>query len=134
MENLSKYELLYLALHVMYLLHVKLEGLLDTETTVVATNVIKHTQLLDLVIILSTQDLKNQYGKDYHMHYMYGMLANKKTARTESERKAVESESRASYSLPYELPYYNAITSCVIDPMHCLFLGIAKKNFLLSYE
>lgn len=29
----------------------------------------------------------------------------------------------------YELPYYNAINSCIIDPMHCLFLGIAKHFF-----
>ena len=57
------------------------------------TNAIKHSQLLDLVIILTTQDLKNQNVKDNHMHYiMYGMLANTKTARTESERKSVERE------------------------------------------
>ena len=56
----------------------------------------------------------------------------KKTAKTESERKAVESEFGARYSLLYELPYYNVITSCVIDPMHCLFLGIAKKFLKVS--
>ena len=55
------------------------------------------------VIILTIQDLKNQNGKDDNMHYMYGMLANKKTARSESERKAVESEFGARYSLLYEL-------------------------------
>ena len=76
-----------------YLLHVKLEVLLGTKATVVATNAIKHSQLLHLVIILTNQDLKNQNGKDNHMHYIYDMLANKKkTAKTESERKAVESE------------------------------------------
>ena len=84
------------------------------------------------MIIRTTQDLKNQNGKNDHMHYMYGMLANKKTTRTESERKAVESEFGARYSLLYELPYYNAITSC-IDPMHCLFLGIAKKFLKVSF-
>ena len=51
-----------------YLLHVKLEGLLDTKVTVVATNAIKHSQLLDLVIILTTQDIKNQNGKDDALH------------------------------------------------------------------
>ena len=61
-----------------YLLHVKLEVLLGTKATVVATNAIKHSQLLHLVIILTNQDLKNQNGKDNHMHYMYDMLANKK--------------------------------------------------------
>ena len=29
----------------------------------------------------------------------------------------------------YELPYYNAISSCIVDPMHTLFLGIAKRFF-----
>ena len=32
-------------------------------------------------------------------------------------------------TLLYELPYYHAISSCVIDHMHCLFLGIAKHCF-----
>ena len=105
---------------------------MGTKATVVATNAIKHSQLLHLVIILTTQDLKNKNGKDNHMHYMYDKLANKKTAKTESERKAVESEFGARYSLLYELPYYNVITSCVIDPMHCLFLGIAKKFLKVS--
>ena len=116
-----------------YLLHVKLEGLLGTKATVVATNAIKHSQLLHLVIILTTQDLKNQNGKDNHMHYMYDMLANKKkTAKTESERKAVEVslELATLYFMNYH--YYNVITSCVIDPMHCLFLGIAKKFLKVS--
>ena len=29
----------------------------------------------------------------------------------------------------YDLPYYNAISSCIVDPMHCLFLGVAKRAF-----
>ena len=33
-----------------------------------------------------------------------------------------------------DIPYYNAISSLVIDPMHCLFLGIAKKFFFKSLD
>ena len=41
----------------------------------------------------------------------------------------IESMHGARYTSLYELPYYHAISSCVIDPMHCLFLGIAKDCF-----
>ena len=40
-----------------------------------------------------------------------------KKANTESQRKEIESEFGARYSLLYELKYYNAISSIVIDPM-----------------
>ncbi len=65
--------------------------------------------------------------RSHGLHVWYA--CQQKKARTESERKSIESEFGARYSLLYELPYYNAIISCVIDPMHCLFLGIAKKFF-----
>ena len=65
--------------------------------------------------------------RSHGLHVWYA--CQQKKAKTESERKSIESEFGARYSLLYELPYYNAITSCVIDPMHCLFLGIAKKFF-----
>lgn len=52
-----------------------------------------------------------------------------KNAKTEDERKQIESEHGARFSYLFYLPYYNAISSCIIDPMHCLFLGIAKKVF-----
>ncbi len=51
-----------------------------------------------------------------------------KKAKTESEKKSIESEFGACYSILHDLPYYDAIAS-IIDPMHCLFLGIAKKFF-----
>lgn len=41
----------------------------------------------------------------------------------------IESMHGARYTSLYELPYYHAISSCIIDPMHCLFLGIAKHCF-----
>ena len=52
-----------------------------------------------------------------------------KHAKTEKERMYIESMHGARYTSLYELPYYHAISSCVIDPMHCLFLGIAKDCF-----
>ena len=48
------------------------------------------------------------------------------TAQTKSERKAIESEYGARYSVMFELPYYNAICFAGIDVMHNLFLGTAK--------
>ena len=42
------------------------------------------------------------------------------------ERKQIEQEYGARYSVLFELPYYDAIRFTVIDPMHNLFLGIAK--------
>lgn len=61
------------------------------------------------------------------IHVWYGL--RHKRVKTEDERKKIESISGARYSSLYELEYYNPISSCVIDPMHCLFLGIAKTFF-----
>ena len=38
----------------------------------------------------------------------------------------MESELGCRYSVLLELPYFDAPTMLVIDPMHCLFLGLAK--------
>ena len=51
------------------------------------------------------------------------------TCCTEEKRKSIESQQGARYSSLYKLPYYNAISSCVVDPMHCLFLGVSKRFF-----
>ena len=61
----------------------------------------------------------NWEPRSHALHVWYAR--RQKTAKTDVERKAIESEFGARYSLLYELPYYNAISSCVIDPMHCLF-------------
>ena len=63
-------------------------------------------------------------------HGIHVWYANQqKCAKTEKERKGLESMHGARYTSLYALPYYNAISSCIIDPMHCLFLGIAKHCF-----
>ena len=77
----------------------------------------------------------NWEPRSHALHVWYAR--RQKTAKTDGERKAIESEFGARYSLLYELPYYNAISSCVIDPMHCLILGILKvwiSQDLLSQE
>ena len=63
--------------------------------------------------------------RNHGTHVWYAR--QQKHAKTEKERMCIESMHGARYTSLYELPYYHAISSCVIDPMHCLFLGIAIK-------
>ena len=57
-----------------------------------------------------------------HTLYGYKVLS----ASTKQERKRLEREYGARYSVLYELPYYDCIRFIPIDPMHNLFLGTAK--------
>ena len=50
-----------------------------------------------------------------------------KQAKTRSAQLEIERESGVRYSVLLKLPYFNAPRMCIIDPMHNLFLGIAKK-------
>ena len=49
------------------------------------------------------------------------------TSETAAEKPASELGSR--YTVLVELPYYASIEMCVVDPMHNLFLGTAKRVF-----
>ena len=49
-----------------------------------------------------------------------------KLATTHEEQRAVESKYGCRYSVLLELPYYNVIKYCVVDPMHNILLGTAK--------
>ena len=49
-----------------------------------------------------------------------------KNCTTEESRKAHVSQNHVRWSEIYRLPYFNPVRFCVVDPMHCLFLGIAK--------
>ena len=63
-------------------------------------------------------------------HALHVWYAHKqKNARTLEQAKEIERTHGARYSCLYKLPYYNAIDFCIIDPMHCLFLGISKLFF-----
>ena len=65
--------------------------------------------------------------RSHAVHVWYSH--QQEAAKTEVERKTIESTYGARYTSLYELPYYNAISSCIIDPMHCFFLGISKHFF-----
>ena len=54
-------------------------------------------------------------------------LVLKCSGKTEKERK--ESEVGARYSCLLQLPYFDAVRMLIIDPMHNLFLGTAKRIF-----
>lgn len=59
----------------------------------------------------------------YHRNEAY----NAKAANTVSARRSIETASGARYSVLLELKYFNPITDHSVDPMHLLYLGIAKK-------
>ena len=65
--------------------------------------------------------------RSHAVHVWYAL--QQRDSKTETERKKTERMHGARYILLYELPYYNAISSCIVDPMHCLFLGVAKRAF-----
>lgn len=71
---------------------------------------------------------KSNWEPRSHALQVYYALEQER-AGTEAERKAVEALYGAQYTLLYDLPYYHAVSSCVIDPMHCLFWGIARHFF-----
>ena len=49
-----------------------------------------------------------------------------KNCYTDNTRKKHTSETSVQWSEIYRLPYFNSVRFIIIDPMHCLFLGIAK--------
>jgi len=50
-----------------------------------------------------------------------------KTCKTAEQQKSLEREHGCRYSVLIELPYYDIIRFNVIDPMHNLLLGTAKR-------
>ena len=51
-----------------------------------------------------------------------------KAAKTLEEQKTIERNHGCRYSVLIELPYYDVINYCVIDPMHNLLLGTCPKK------
>ena len=49
-----------------------------------------------------------------------------KECKTAAQRKVIEREYGCRYSILLELPYYDVVRMCVVDPMHNLLLGTAK--------
>ena len=52
-----------------------------------------------------------------------------KQSKTQANRSKLETEYRLYYSILTDLEYFDPITHTVIDPMHNLFLGTAKRIF-----
>ena len=52
-----------------------------------------------------------------------------KNCRSENAAEKLASQLGVRYTVLFELPYYTSIEMCVIDPMHNLFLGTAKRVF-----
>ena len=50
-----------------------------------------------------------------------------KTSKSVSEKSKLESEHGCRYSALLELPYFDPVRMLLIDPMHNLFLGTAKR-------
>ena len=48
-------------------------------------------------------------------------------AKCQSEINSMVRNTGAKYSVLFQLPYYDAVRFVMIDPMHSLFLGLAKS-------
>ena len=72
--------------------------------------------------------------------FEYGMLHEH--AKTAAEQHDIEKKYGICYTTLLNLPYYNAVDFCIIDPMHNMLLGSAKtfikmlkeKNYLTDFE
>lgn len=67
---------------------------------------------------------------DEQKQYAYEHL----TAKTATQQKKIEREQGVKYSVLNELPYYDTVRFMILDPMHLLFLGIAKHLQNLDIE
>ena len=61
-------------------------------------------------------------SKDSHLNH----AINHKHAKLATERKVIERDYGCRYSVLLELPYYDIVRFCIIDPMHNILLGTAK--------
>ena len=55
-------------------------------------------------------------------------------ARCQKEVNAVVRNTEAKFSVLFQLPYYDAVRFVIIDPMHNLFLGLAKTTLKVWKE
>lgn len=56
------------------------------------------------------------------------------SARTQAEEKEIEQEYGVRYSELSRLPYHDPIKCHLVDPMHCLLLGVAKHTLKMWIE
>ena len=60
------------------------------------------------------------------IHVIREKASEWKKCTTKDSRRAHVSQYHVRWSEIYRLPYFNSVRFCVVDPMHCLFLGVAK--------
>ena len=72
-------------------------------------------------------DRENWPARDITVHRDISKRIKK--AKTAQSRSKLETEYGIYYAILSELNYFNPITHCIIDPMHNLFLGTAKRFF-----
>ncbi|XP_062579425.1 uncharacterized protein LOC134241375 isoform X2 [Saccostrea cucullata] len=77
-------------------------------------------------------DRQNWKPRAKASHNLYAKRV--KNAKTKTEADNLAKKYGTYYSVLIELEYFDAITFCVIDPMHNLFLGTAKTVFKLWVE
>ena len=74
-------------------------------------------------IDFSGVDIGSARNRDDHKKNAFKTL----NASTESAKDSLELESGSRFTQLIYLPYYDCIRSAIIDPMHNLFLGSAKR-------
>lgn len=52
-----------------------------------------------------------------------------KNAKTQSQRNKIENDKGVRWSELWRLPYWDPTTQLVVDPMHCLLLGLVHNHF-----
>ncbi|EDO31067.1 predicted protein [Nematostella vectensis] len=77
----------------------------------------------------SGYDTDNWEPRTNDIHRLHANSALNASCKTQLQQ--VVRDTGARYSALYQLPYYDAVRFLVIDPMHCLFLGIAKHCLTL---
>lgn len=77
-------------------------------------------------------DRQNWKPRSKSLHNVYARKV--KNANSKAQADKLSRDYGTYYSVLIELDYFDAIQFCVIDPMHNLFLGTAKKMFKLWVE
>ena len=70
--------------------------------------------------------------RNLELHRLYA--SKYKYAVTKTEQKSLEKHQGCRYSALLDLPYFNPIRMCIIDPMHNLLLGTAKHMICVWKE
>lgn len=72
----------------------------------------------------SGYDRENWQQRSNELHRQYAEIHRQ--CNTLSAQKKIEHDHGCRYSILLELPYFDVVRMCVIDPMHNLLLGTAK--------